>query len=79
MKDHEVPFKNASKDEKSPLVDKLLEYGPEFLKARSISIVINARNRHQKIPYADIGEALRLIASDLSNEQLGKIFLKGNL
>lgn len=83
MKDHEVPFKDAKTDrdgitelKKKCLIDKLLQYGPKHLKARSISIVNGSRNKHQKIPYAEIGEALRYVAANLTNEQLGKIFLK---
>ena len=64
---------------KRGLIDELLQHGPEYLKGRSISIVNSARNKHQKIPYAEIGEALRYAAADLTNEQLGKIFLKDNV
>lgn len=83
MKDHEVPFKDAKTDrdgttelKKRGLIDKLLQYGPEHLKARSISIVNGSRINHRKIPYSEIGEALRHAAANLTNEQLGKIFLK---
>ena len=65
----------TSELKKRGLIDELLQYGPEHLKARSISIVNSARNKHQKIPYAEIGEALRYAAANLTNEQLGKIFL----
>lgn len=61
------------------LVDELLQHGPDYLKARSISVVNSARNKHQKIPWAEIGEALRYAAADMTNEQLGKIFLKDNV
>lgn len=62
---------------KRGLIDVLLQYGPEHLKARSISIVNSARNKHQKIPYAEIGEALRYTAANLIDEQLGKLFING--
>lgn len=62
---------------KRGLIDVLLQYGPEHLKARSISIVNGARNKHQKIPYAEIGEALRYTAANLTDEQLGKLFING--
>ena len=82
MKDHEVPFKDSKTDrdgitelKKRCLIDKLLQYGPDYLKARSVSIVNSARNKHQKIPYAEIGEALRHAAANLTNEQLGKLFI----
>lgn len=61
---------------KKSLVDELLQYGPKYLKARSISIVNSSRINHRKIPYSEIGEALRHAAANLTNEQLGKIFLK---
>ena len=70
---------NTSELKNRGFIDELLQYGPEYLKARSISIVNNARNKHQKIPYSEIGEALRYVAADLTNEQLGKIFLKDNV
>lgn len=69
----------ASKPEKRGLIDELLQIGPECFKAHSVSIVNSARNRHQKIPYAEIGEALRYVAADLTDEQLGKIFLENNV
>ena len=69
----------TSELKKRGLVDKILQHGPKYLKARSISIVNSARNRHQKIPYAEIGEALRHTAANLTNEQLGKIFLENNV
>ena len=62
---------------KRDLIDELLQHGPNYLKARSISIVNSARNKHQKIPYAEIGEALRLATADLTDEQLGKLFING--
>lgn len=64
---------------KRGLVDKLLQHGPKYLRARSISIVNSARNKHQKIPYAEIGEALRytVTIADLTDEQLGKLFING--
>ena len=68
----------TSELKKRCLIDELLQIGPECFKARSISIVNSARNRHKKIPYAEIGEALRYISADLTNEQLGKIFLENN-
>ena len=68
----------TSELKKRGLIDELLQHGPECLKARSVSIVNNARSNHQKIPYAEIGEALRYAAADLTNEQLGKLFLKDN-
>lgn len=64
---------------KKCLIDELLQHGPKHLKARSISIVNSARNKHQKIPYAEIGEALRYVVADLTDEQLGKLFLKSNV
>lgn len=68
----------SSELKKRGLVDKILQHGPECLKARSVSLVENARNRHKKIPYAEIGEALRYVSADLTNEQLGKLFLENN-
>ena len=68
----------SSELKKRGLVDKIFQHGPKYLKACSISIVNSARNRHKKIPYAEIGEALRYISADLTNEQLGKIFLENN-
>lgn len=62
---------------KRGLVDELIQHGPDYLKARSISIVNSARNKHQKIPYAEIGEALRNTAAYLTDEQLGKLFING--
>ena len=62
---------------KRGIVDELLQHGPDYLKARSISIVNSARNKHQKIPYAEIGEALRYTIADLTDEQLGKLFING--
>lgn len=67
----------TSELKKRGLIDTLLQYGPEYLKVRSISIVNSARNKHQKIPYAEIGEALRYTASNLTDEQLGKLFING--
>lgn len=67
----------TSELKKNDLINKILQHGPKYLKARSISIVNNARNRHQKIPYAEVGEALRHIADNLTNEQLGKLFING--
>ena len=67
----------TSELKKRGLIDTLLQHGPEYLKARSISIVNSARNKHQKIPYAEIGEALRYTAADLTDEQLGKLFING--
>ena len=64
---------------KRGLVDELLQHGPKYLRARSISIANSARNKHQKIPYAEIGEALRymITTTDLTDEQLGKLFING--
>lgn len=64
---------------KRGLIDELLQYGPKYLKARSVSIANSARNKHQKIPYAEIGEALRytVTVADLTDEQLGKLFING--
>lgn len=64
---------------KRGLIDELLQHGPKYLRARSISIVNSARNKHQKIPYAEIGEALRytVTIADLTDEQLGKLFING--
>ena len=64
---------------KRGLIDELLQHGPKYLRARSISIVNSARNKHQKIPYAEIGEALRytVTVADLTDEQLGKLFING--
>lgn len=56
-----------------PSDDELLQDDPKHLKANAISIVNNARNKHQKIPYAKIGEALRC----MTDEELGKIFVNG--
>lgn len=67
----------TSELKKRSLIDELLQYGSEYLKARSVSIVNSARNKHQKIPYAEIGEALRYAATDLTDEQLGKLFING--
>lgn len=67
----------TSELKKRGLIDELLQHGPDYLKARSISIVNSARNKHQKIPYAEIGEALRYTAADLTDEQLGKLFING--
>lgn len=49
----------------------------KYLRARSVSIANSARNKHQKIPYAEIGEALRcmITTTDLTDEQLGKLFI----
>ena len=86
MADYAVIFRNCIYElkkrhglKKRGLIDKLLQHGPDYLKAHSISIVNGARNKHQKIPYAEIGEALRYAAADMANEQLGKIFLKGDV
>ena len=68
----------TSELKKRGLIDELLQHGPESLKARFVSMVNNARSKHQKIPYAEIGEALRYVSADLTNEQLGKLFLKDN-
>ena len=68
----------TSELKKRGLIDELLQHGLESLKARFVSLVENARNRHQKIPYAEIGEALRYVSADLTNEQLGKLFLENN-
>ncbi len=62
---------------KRGLIDELLQYGPKYLKARSVSIVNSARNKHQKIPYVEIGEALRYTTANLTDEQLGKLFING--
>ena len=67
------------KKKRGGLIDELLQHGPDYLKARSISIVNSARNKHQKIPWAEIGEVLRHAATDLTDEQLGKIFLEGDV
>lgn len=68
----------TSELKKRGLIDELLQHGPECLKGRSVSLVENALSKHQKIPYAEIGEALRYAAADLTNEQLGKIFLENS-
>lgn len=69
----------TSELKKKRLIDEILQHGPKYLKARSVSIVNSARNKHQKIPWAEIGEALRytVIVADLTDEQLGKIFING--
>ena len=58
------------------LISVLLQYGTKYLKTRSVSIVNGARNKHKKIPYTEIGAALRHAAASLTDEQLGKLFLK---
>lgn len=58
------------------LISVLLQYGSECLKARAIAARNIARRRHKKIPYTEIGDALRYAAASLSDEQLGKLFLK---
>lgn len=65
--------------QKTNLIDEDLKHSPEHLKECAISIVDSARDKHQKIPYAEIGEALRYAATNLNDEQLGKLFLKGNV
>ena len=68
----------TSELKKRDIIDELLKHGPKCLKVRSISLVENARRKHQNIPYAEIGEALRYAIADLTNEQLGKLFLENN-
>ncbi len=69
----------TSELKKKHLINDLVGCGPSYLKTRSISVVNHARNKHQKIPWAEIGEALRCAAADMTDEQLGKIFLKDNV
>ena len=54
----------------------LLQHGSGCFKARAIATRNIARYQHKKIPYAKIGAALRHVAASLTDEQLGKLFLK---
>jgi hypothetical protein len=54
----------------------LLQHGSGCFKARAIATRNIARCQHKKIPYAEIGAALRRVAANLTDEQLGKLFLK---
>ena len=78
MKNSNVQFLDDGTSElkKRDLVNELLHSGPTYLKSRSIAMVNAARNKHQKIPYVEIGKALRYTAVGLTDEQLGKLFLK---
>ena len=54
----------------------LLQHGSGCFKARAIAVRNIARCQHKKIPYTEIGAALRHAAAEMSNEELGKLFLK---
>lgn len=69
----------ASELKKKRLINFLAGCGPSYLKGRSIFSVNSARAHHQKIPWAEIGEALRQAAADMTDERLGKLFLEGNV
>lgn len=63
-------------DISNDFISVLLQHGSGCFKARAIATRNIARYQHKKIPYIEIGAALRHITANLSDEELGKLFLK---